>query len=142
MANGTAGGETELFRPVGDDVVLMHGQVWRVREKGLVRIAEVTEPSGEPLGSTNWRRAYIGACGSASFADDAMGGELSVVQVRCLVYPEGDGLRATRDMLRTSSGILVEGNGSYTLVTKRTRYVFARLDDAEASAVEAAMAAM
>ncbi len=138
-----ASGETELFSPVGDDVVLMHGQVWRVREKGLVRIEGMTDPSGTPLASTNWRSAYVGAYGRATFADDAMGGGLWVAQVRCLVYPEAGGLRATRDILRTSSGTLEEGeDGAYTLVTRRTRYVFRRVEGAEADAVEAALEAL
>lgn len=125
-----ASGETEHFSPVGDDVVLMHGQVWRVREKGMVRIEELSEPGGSPLGATNWRRGYVGAYGLATFADDAMGSDLSVVQVRCLVYCEEDGtLRPTHDILRTSTGVLVEGKDTYTLITKRTRYVFRRVDE-------------
>ena len=142
------GDETSLFKPVDDDVVLMHGQVWRVREKGLVRIEELTDPQGAPLGTTNWRTAYVGSYGRATFAEDAMGSGLWVVQVRCLVYREPDGsLRATRDILRTSSGEIQEGwaDGAgrdvCTLVTRRTRYVFRRIDGEEAELVEAALAA-
>lgn len=132
------GSETELFKPVDDDVVLMHGQVWRVREKGLVRIEELSNPDGGPLGSTNWRKDYVGSYGKAMFADDAMGGDLSVVQVRCLVYDTGDGgLRASHDILRTSSGQLIEDGDLITLVTKRTRYVFRRVTGEEAERVNA-----
>ncbi len=136
-------GETELFKPVEDDVVLMHGQVWRVREKGLVCIESLTDPSGTPLGSTNWRCAYVGAYGRATFADDAMGGDLWVAQVRCLVYREPGGLRATRDILRTSSGLIEEGDeGTFTLVTRRTRYVFRLVEGDEAQEVETAIDAL
>lgn len=137
---GDCNEETGLFRPVSDDVVLMHGQVWRVREKGLVQIVEIGDPSGAPLGSSNWRSAYVGAYGKATFADDAMGSDLSVAQVRCLVYAQEDGgFRATRDMLRTSSGILTAADGGLVLVTKRTRYVFRRVEGEEAQAVERAI---
>ena len=132
-------GETELFRPVGDDVVLMHGQVWRVRGKDLVRIEELTAPDGGALGSTNWRNDYVGAYGRATFADDAMGSDLSVVQVRCLVYEEEGGLRPTRDILRTSSGVLQQEGDVAVLVTRRTRYVFRRIEGALAEAVDAAI---
>ena len=141
------GDETSLFKPVDDDVVLMHGQVWRVRERGLVRIDELTDPNGAPLGATNWRSTYVGSYGRATFAEDAMGSGLWVVQIRCLVYCDPDGsLRATRDILRTSSGELREDGvgegGSCTLVTRRTRYVFRRVGGDEASMVENVLAAL
>ena len=135
-------GETTLFKPVDDDVVLMHGQVWRVREKGVVKIEDLTDPDGSELGVSNWRNAYVGAYGRATFADDAMGGELSVVQVRCLVYCVDGAYNATRDILRTSSGLLVEEDGVITLTTKRTRYVFSRVDGDVAAAVDAAIDAL
>jgi len=130
-------GETTLFKPVGDDVVLMHGQVWSVREKALVQIVELTDPEGVELGTSNWRSAYVGAYGRATFADDSTGGDLSVVQVRFLVYESPDGLEATRDILRTSSGYLTEEDGKLVLTTKRTRYVFKRLEGAIAQEVDA-----
>lgn len=134
-------GETELISPVGDDVVRMHGQVWRVRARALVAIEAITDPAGASLGAANWRSSYVGAFGRASFADMGEGG-LWVAQVRDLAYPDGEGgLRCTCDILRSSSGMLDRDDaaGAYTLVTKRTRYVFRLLVGDEAVRVGAAI---
>ncbi len=135
-------GETRLLRPVGEEVVRMHGHAWLVRARAYVRIEAITDPAGAGLGASNWRGAYAGACGQASFAEDAAGG-LWVVQVRGLAYPcaagEGEhsgdvgapsGLRRTQDILRTSSGALERDARArtYTLVTRRTRYVFREVE--------------
>ena len=66
-----------------------------------------------------------------------MGGDLSVAQLRCRGYAQEDGgFRATRDMLRTSSGVLSVGDEGLVLVTKRTRYAFRRVVGEEARVVE------
>lgn len=131
---------TELFSRIdGDEVIRMHGQAWRVREKALVRVEDLTEPSGSALGASNWRGGYVGVYGRATFADDVEGSGRSVVQVRSLSYPEGDGLRVTRDMLRTSSGVIEESDAGIVLVTRRTRYVFRRVTGEEAQRLEACL---
>lgn len=131
---------TELFTRVdADDVIRMHGQVWRVRERTLVCIEDLTEPSGSALGPSNWRGSYVGVYGRATFADDMEGSGRSVVQVRSLAYPEADGLRVTCDMLRTSSGTIEEDERGIVLVTRRTRYVFRRVQGEEALKVEACL---
>ncbi len=119
---------TELFAPVGDgDTVRMHGQMWKVRLRCPVRIEELTEPAGGALGTANWRSGYVGVIGQATFADDVEGTGKSVVQVKCLAYPDENGLRETTDMLRTSSGTLTDDGSVLTLTTRRTRYVFRRV---------------
>ena len=131
---------TELFTRVdGDDVIRMHGQVWRVRERTLVCIEGLTEPSGSALGPSNWRGGYVGVYGRATFADDMEGSGRSVVQVRSLAYPEADGLRVTCDMLRTSSGVIEDDGEAIVLITRRTRYVFRRVQGDEARRVEACL---
>ena len=123
---------TELFSPVSDgDVVRMHGQMWKVRLRCPVRIEELTEPGGSNLAAANWRSGYVGVLGRATFADDVEGTGRAVVQVRGLAYPAADGLRATNDMLRTSSGVLAQEGDVLTLTTRRTRYVFRIVDESE-----------
>ena len=72
--------------------------------------------------------------GRATFADDVDDTGRSVVQVRGLAYPGACGLRATNDILRTSSGSLTQEGDLLTLTTRRTRYVFRRVAEAEAIA--------
>ena len=123
---------TELFSPVSDgDVVRMHGQMWRVRLRCPVRIEELTEPGGGNLAAANWRSSYAGGVGRATFADDVDDTGRSVVQVRGLAYPGACGLRATNDILRTSSGSLTQEGDLLTLTTRRTRYVFRRVAEEE-----------
>ena len=132
---------TGLFTPIdADDVIRMHGQTWRVRERSLVRVEAMTEPSGSALGSSNWRGSYVGVYGRATFADDVENLGRSVVQLRSLTYPEEEGLRTTHDMLRTSSGVIEEDEDTIVLVTRRTRYVFRRVVGEEAERVEACLA--
>lgn len=131
---------TELFTRIeSDDVIRMHGQTWRVRERCLICVEDLTEPSGLALGPSNWRGGYVGVYGRATFADDTEGLGRSVVQVRSLTYPNEQGLRCTHDMLRTSSGLIEDDGEIVVLVTRRTRYVFRRVVGDEARKLEACL---